>query len=373
MFKKKIDNQLLTRHASEKTGVNSRKKGLYKKMPWHQLPDELINEYQLFVVYCELGVDRTVKKAYHVYKHSQGEEPSEKIPYIFSRCYRQFKWAERALEWDKYQTKQSFIQSDILYKNQIKRYKQILLDDAERFHQAGSKLLGITKRRLSRIEQVERSLPKVSEDLTAKELKAVAGCYNLSELANTIAKSVDIVAESNNQTGKALCVDKLLQKWSVAIGGSFESESEQAVEEQTHDILEQIDNLISDELNSLDPENYEQQVHQTQQFTSNVVDFSDHQINNNVVTKNKRQSTKLSVTNDAQLSLFDLIDNTNQETYKPKKLKQIDFHPDDIIIDITANDISENKSDLELEIERMEKEDLELELGDSLDLISSNY
>lgn len=322
----KIDTKPLTDYQYRK--LRKGDKYLRKKLPWHQLPDETLHEYQMFVIYCELGVDRSVRKAYNVYKHSQGEEPCISIPNSWWLSYRRFQWPERAAQWDDYQTKQTFLQRDIAHKNNIKKFREVLLEDAENFHKAGKKLLKITNQRIKRIEQVERSLPAINEDLTARDLKAVANCYDLSTLANTVSKSVDIMAEANNQTGRALCVDKLLQKWSVGIGGSFEQEQNQQLESQ-------VEQMLNEDLDGNDT-------------NENILEFTS---NNNVVINSHSSTTKLSILKASQPSLFDLVEN------------DLGFDLDDDVIDIESIELSENQTEVESEIE----------LGESLDLINSEY
>lgn len=344
MSSKKISQKPIGQYTYRKTRNHDRY--LKKKLPWHRLPDETTAEYQYFVIYCELGVDRSVYKAYSVYKHSQGEEPGEYLPKKWRQCFKLFQWYERATQWDDYQTKQSFLQRDIQYKNQVKKYQQVLLEDAESFHKTGEKLLTITNQRIARIKQVERSLAKLQDDLSARELKAVINCYNLNELANTVARSVDIMAEANDQTGRALCVDKLLQKWSIAIAGAFRDENPEQIKDNADDNDNLIFDLQSEIIDSVN--NNENQ---------NVIDFNSP--NNNVVinrNQNKDQniSTKLSIPQQSQQSLFDLIEDNLSDSDSDSDLVN---YINENTIDTESNEVSENNQ----------------ELGDSLDAVLVEY
>lgn len=69
--------------------------------PWDQLPDETAKNFAAFCGYRNLGPDRSLLKAYEIYKDIQpGQRSSKNIPPYFAQMSAKFKWVERAKAWD---------------------------------------------------------------------------------------------------------------------------------------------------------------------------------------------------------------------------------------------------------------------------------
>jgi hypothetical protein len=196
------------------------KRALARRLPWDRLDTETGEEYRAFLVYCILGLGRTIDKAYNVYLTQYAEViKTGKIEKTNSWHYwfKKNEWVRRSSEWDRHQSLKTLEEIEAKKKYEVAKHREEVIQDATLLRKTGRKLVAVAANRIKRLEQIERSLPPVQDDLSVAELRNIANNYDLGNIATTLAKSSNILSDAINHKGKALCIDQLLGKWEIAL------------------------------------------------------------------------------------------------------------------------------------------------------------
>lgn len=187
---------------------------------WDKQLNEGDRPYERFLIYLALGANRSLKRAWNIYKtREEGKYKENSKPSgTWERWFYDNKWKERAEAFDKQQAKKLFNSLEKKYKEQIEEHRAKRLEDAESIRKTGKRLLTRANKKLSDIDQIETSiiqLGKDSEVLSEKDLYNLSKEYDLTNLSKVMNNAKSLIIDGNNEESKALAIDALLNKWKV--------------------------------------------------------------------------------------------------------------------------------------------------------------
>ncbi|MCW3059217.1 MAG: hypothetical protein JWQ02_1038 [Capsulimonas sp.] len=155
---------------------------------WDRLPNEGERAYQAFTTFLDLGVGRSINAAYRA---RSGRDPGASYPAApggWREWAKQFRWKERAVEWDRAERRQLRIAREKAREAEL----QVFRDDNIRRIQVSRQLLG----GLTRILAANLSrLASAPPELNTMQVISLLGGYN--KLSGEIGSSEAMVLSIN--------------------------------------------------------------------------------------------------------------------------------------------------------------------------------
>lgn len=139
--------------------------------PWEQQADEPELWYQRFVGFREMGVGRSVRRAYQLScKGAGGQGEPRQPPNSWRKAARQFDWVERAAAWDRKQTAET-----------VERFERLAGQATERAERAMEVLTSLleaeseTQRRLAAESILQWTANLARRPARPREVESVTG------------------------------------------------------------------------------------------------------------------------------------------------------------------------------------------------------
>lgn len=200
--------------------------------PWDQQPGENAKRYAGFMIYCQLGVNRSLEKAYALYarvrnlnKFRQTTEEETKrnnFPAFWENWSREGYWVQRCKAYDRNVLRHTFQTGDQQLQRGISKFNKHLAKDNNLIRIANRTALKTSFARLKKVELVEKKLTQVGDALDENELKEVARAYNLRDIVTSIKDASNTLIAGNHEESSRLLVDKLVNTFELALPSPYE-------------------------------------------------------------------------------------------------------------------------------------------------------
>jgi len=194
--------------------------------PWEQQPGESAKRYAAFSLYCQLGVNRSLEKAWQLYLQVRKPKKYQECintgsKFIISGFFRNWCvegfWVSRCRDYDNDTLKNSFNLGNKEIQQGIIKHHKHRTKDADLIRKANRKALLVSYSRLKKVEDIEKSLPNLLDNFDPQEVAKILRAYDLESLVKMVKNSSEGLSAGNEEESKTLLIDKLINIYQLTL------------------------------------------------------------------------------------------------------------------------------------------------------------